>query len=146
MKPQAILRFPGIGVAPFATRFREDPAGHHVKSRNAGSAFRLPAIGCYGMARHAKVQKALNSDTFVSRRSVGMVCCAHETPLRSPLLLSSSDTLLKGRTHRVMKPVVSGSLREMMPVRRARRTCSVAWRLNSMLPAVGELPVELIPA
>jgi 4-methoxybenzoate monooxygenase (O-demethylating) len=104
-----------LDIDPFAEEFLRDPYAYHGELRDAGSAFWLPAIGAYGIARYAEVKAALaDHNTFCSGRGVGLADFSKETPFRPPSLLLEADPPLHDRTRNLMNRIVSrAALREL---------------------------------
>lgn len=116
------MSVPSLVIDPFDEAFLADPYAHHDALRDAGPVVWLPAIGAYGMARHAQVQAALRDhETYCSGRGVGLADFATETPWRPPSLLLEVDPPLHDRTRGLMNRVVSlKSLKELRPTWAAR--------------------------
>ena len=123
-----------LDLDPFAEEFLADPYGHHDALREAGAVVWLAPIGCYGMARHAEVQAALQDwQTFVSSRGVGLADFQQEEPWRPPSLLLETDPPLHDRTRSLMNRIVSlGALRDV-----AARWQAVADAMIAQLVARG---------
>lgn len=99
---------PEVDLDPFSAEFLGDPFACHGALRDAGPVIFLPAIGCYGMARHAEVQAALkDAETFTSGRGVGLSDFARETPWRAPSLLLETDQPVHDRTRGLMNRIAS---------------------------------------
>jgi 4-methoxybenzoate monooxygenase (O-demethylating) len=97
-----------LDIDPFSESFLRDPYAHHGTMRDAGSAFWLPAIGAFGIARYAEVKAALGDhDTFCSARGVGLADFSKEAPFRPPSLLLETDPPLHDRTRNLMNRIVS---------------------------------------
>jgi 4-methoxybenzoate monooxygenase (O-demethylating) len=108
---------PSLDLDPFDEAFLADPYAHHGALRDAGAVVWLPAIGAYGLARHAEVSAALKDHTtFCSARGVGVADFAREKPYRPPSLLLEADPPLHDRTRGLMNRIVSlKALKELRP-------------------------------
>lgn len=97
-----------VAVDPFDVAFLADPHTFHGDLRDAGPVVWMPAIGAYGMARHAEVQAALKDwQTFVSSRGVGLADFARAEPWRPPSLLLETDPPVHDRTRGLMNRIVA---------------------------------------
>jgi len=136
----ALTAIPEVGLDPFSAEFLRDPFACHDALRDAGPVIFLPAIGCYGMARHAEVQAALkDAETFISGRGVGLSDFARETPWRPPSLLLETDRPVHDRTRGLMNRIASlAALRKIAAEWQAKADALVA-----DLVAMGE--IDAIP-
>jgi 4-methoxybenzoate monooxygenase (O-demethylating) len=109
---------PTLDLDPFDETFLADPYAQHDVLRDAGPVVWLEARQCYGIARHAEVQRVLKDhQTFVSGRGVGLADFAKEEPWRPPSLLLETDPPVHDRTRGLMNKVATlASLREVRPV------------------------------
>lgn len=135
------MTIPATDLDPYAAGVLADPFPHHVALRELGPVFHLSRYGCYGMARFAEVQAALQDwETYVSSRGVGLSDFAHEEPWRPPSLLLEADPPLHSRTRGLMNKVVAlPGLKARLPEWKAK-----ADRLVAGL--VGKGPFDAVPA
>jgi cytochrome P450 len=107
---------PEVGLDPFAPAFFDDPYPGHATVRETAPVVWLPALGCFGIGRHAEVQ-AVMSDwrTYISSRGVGLRDYAVQPPLRGPAMILEMDPPAHdGRRavlNRVLSPAVVRGLR-----------------------------------
>lgn len=103
-----LVSIPVTDFDPYDPVVLADPFPHHAALREIGPVFRLSRYNCYGMARFADVQGALDDwQTFVSSRGVGLSDFAVEKPWRPPSLLLEADPPLHDRTRGLMNKVAA---------------------------------------
>ncbi len=102
------MTIPTLDFDPYTDSVLADPFSHHAGLRDAGPVVWLERYGCYGIARYAETQGALNDwQTYVSSRGVGLADFAHEEPWRPPSLLLEADPPLHNRTRGLMNKVAA---------------------------------------
>jgi cytochrome P450 len=99
---------PSLDLDPFSTTFFDDPFPAHEALREAGPVVHLPAIGAWGVARHAEVSAVLQDwASFCSSRGVGLADFAKEKPWRPPSLVLERDPPEHTRARAVLSKVLS---------------------------------------
>lgn len=99
---------PEIDVDPFSLAFFDDPYPGHAAVRETAPVVRLPAIGCYGIGRHAEVDRVLKDwQAFVSSRGVGIRDYRVDPPLRGPSMILETDPPLHTRRRAVLNRALS---------------------------------------
>ena len=109
---------PEIDLDPFSMAFFDDPYPGHGAVREAGPVVRLPAIGSFGVGRHAEVQRMLlDWEVFVSSRGVGIRDYVVHPPLRGPSMILETDPPLHTTRRAVLnKALAPGVVRGLRPV------------------------------
>jgi cytochrome P450 len=109
---------PVLDLDPFSTDFFDDPFPAHAALREAGPVVRLPAIGAWGVARHAEVSAVLGDwATFCSSRGVGLADFAKEKPWRPPSLVLERDPPEHGRARAVLSRILSPATVKLLRAR-----------------------------
>jgi hypothetical protein len=109
---------PEIDLDPYATAFFDDPYPGHAAVREAAPVVRLPALGCFGIGRHAEVHRVMmNWEVFVSSRGVGIRDYKTDPPLRGPSMILEMDPPLHTRRRSVLNQALSPAVvRALRPV------------------------------
>jgi 4-methoxybenzoate monooxygenase (O-demethylating) len=100
---------PSTDIDPFSESFSDDPYPFHEQLRDAGPVVWLEKYGIYGMARHARVQAALNDwQTFSSGAGAGIQDLRKAKAWRPRSIVLEVDPPLHDETRAVLSRVLSG--------------------------------------
>jgi hypothetical protein len=143
---------PAMDLDPFSTAFFDDPFPAHHALREAGPVVRLPAIGAWGVARHAEVTAVLTDwASFCSSRGVGLADFKKEKPWRPPSLVLERDppehTRARAVLAKVLSPATMKALRARVAEAAARIVDEVAARrrIDGMADLAQAFPLSVFP-
>ncbi len=143
---------PVMDLDPFSTAFFDDPFPAHHALREAGPVVRLPAIGAWGVARHAEVTAVLTDwASFCSSRGVGLADFKKETPWRPPSLVLERDppehTRARAVLAKVLSPATMKTLRARVAEAAARlvETLAARRRVDGIRDIAQAFPLSVFP-
>jgi 4-methoxybenzoate monooxygenase (O-demethylating) len=143
---------PSSELDPFADEILDDPYPAHQSLREAGPVVWLERYRVWAMARHEHVAGALrDSNTFCSRRGVGLTDFAREKPWRPPSLLLEADPPDHTRARHAITSVISPKVVQAMRETFDREAAAMIdplvtrGRFDGMADLAVPFPVKVVP-